>query len=115
MTICSRFLTFSLPKFLTESYSPLRDLHSLTLGQLLSCAGYSILSIDASVIPEGLEAGGFSLNQNCTLVRMFSFLTLPAGDGSGCRHSQMNRMSNSRRTGSVKSFRRLLHVSIGYA
>src|SRR5437773_3198714 len=109
MTICSRFLTFSLPRFLTESYSPLHDLRSLTLGQLLSCAEYSILSTDGVAAPEGLEAGGCSLNQNCTLVRMSSFLILPAGDERGCQRSRMRPMSNSRRIGSVKSFHRLPH------
>src|SRR2546426_6277579 len=113
MTIYSRFPTLSLPKFLTESYSPLHDQLLRMHKPRLSFVAYSILLLGRLVVLVNLEVGGFSSSRNCTLVPMFSFLILPAGDENGCQCCAMWRISNWRQIGFVKSFHRLLHVSIG--
>src|SRR5262249_3513452 len=112
MTICSRFPTFSWPRFLTGSFSPLHDPPSLMLKPRPPFAAHLILSLGGLVVLVDLEVGGSSSSQNCTLAPTFLFLILPAGDESGCQYSQMRRMSNSRQIGSVKLFHRLPHVSI---
>src|SRR5581483_11285951 len=109
--ICSRSLTISWPRFLTESYSPRLDPRPLTHGHLQFCVVNSILSIGELVVLAAPEVGGFSLNQNYTLERTFLYPILPGGDGSGCQCCRMWRISNLHRTGSVRSCRHRPRVS----